>query len=426
MTTTRKHSTDYVCSLDWLQIFCVRPLSWECPKSHFVSPYTDEFGNHCMYRICEPKEYIKGYRTQYLIMYKQYQMATIAFSPTDARVNKLACAIKLANPLLYVRNWRFYLYDIVRSLGWQMLSITRADFCIDFNKFSGGVLPAKWLRRYIQDANTSKASYIRVGSNKFCVYGQKTIDCVNVESVRWGSRESGVSTYMYNKSLELAEKRSKPWIVSAWKDAGLVVNNRRLPVWRIEFSVTNKGLSLLNKDTGEIGILQTCLFDTPEKVREVCQIYASKYFRFRLIPPTGVTRPKYVKDLQEIKLLDFFHATSVKPVTLSRKTDSGRTERMISRRLHALADDLGDYVMLGHSKLTEHIPAIQTAARIYDEVAAQKSFRRAMDIANDIKPTDHVFSDEYVRAIHHYSQRERDEKLIRTSLVDSYITSKPK
>lgn len=396
-------------------------MGWRCPEEYFTSPYVNEYGEHNTYRLRPAKEFLKGYKHQYLVTWKQYSIATIAYAPTDTRITSFACAIKLSNPLLYIYNWRFFLYDILRTLKWTPISITRADFCVDFNKFAGGIRPLKFLRMYVQPASSRFPSYLRVGSNKFCAYGIKRIDSTDYQSVRWGSRESGVSTYIYNKSLELATKKAKPWIVNAWKDAGLVVDNPHLPVWRIEFSVTSKGLSLLDKNTGELSVLETRLFDTSEKVRDICRIYAQKYFRFRLVPPTGTARPKYAKDLPEVKLLDFSFATSIKPITLCRATDSGRTERMISRRLFALADDLDDYSILGHFKLHESIPAVRRTAEVYDEVAALKDFRNSIRLSNEQKPTDHRLDDEYIEAVHHLAQRTRDRNIIHQQLVNDML-----
>ena len=412
----------YVCSLDWLQLFCHLPKGWSAPSGFFTSSNVDSYGVHRTYRLGAAKEFLKGYSVQHSVWYKQYNIATIAWSPVDSRVSRSACAIKLANPVLYVSNWRFILEDLLSCLHWQVCNITRVDFCIDFNKFANGLLPQTFLRDYISNRTATRGSYMRYGSNKFCTYAQKHLTHTSIESVRWGSRESGVSTYMYNKSLELTDKKYKEWIVNAWKSAGLIVGNAALPVWRIEFSVSSKGLALLDKTSGAIDMLSVDMFDDAGKVQRMCQAYCEKFFHFRRIPPKTRTLPARAKNLPDAVLINWSDATSIKPITLCRSVDSGRTERMISRRLTALVNDIEDYSILEHSKLRTDLPSIIRTAEIYDEVAELKSFRNQMRIADELRPTDHVFDDNYISAISRVHFRNRDRALIHSQLVNEFVS----
>lgn len=411
----------YVCSLDWLQLYCVKPSRWVRPNGYFTSPQVDSTGTHRTYRLGAAKEYLKGYAEQYTVWWKEYSVATIAWSPVDARISKQACAIKLFNPVLYVANWRFILEDILCALSWQVKNITRVDFCVDFNKLANGLLPQSFLRDYISNRSTARGSYLRYGSNKCAVYMQKHMTHSNIESIRWGSRETGVSTYMYNKSLELSEKKYKDWIVNAWKVGGLVVDNPSLPVWRIEFSVSSKGLNLLDKSSGALDLLSIDMFDDCDKVRTMCQCYAEKYFRFHRIPAATHALPKRVKNLPDVQLIRWEDSVTIKPVSLCRAVDSGRTERMISRRLHALVDDIEDYTLLEHSRLRTDIQSIMRTADIYDEVAEVKSFRNQMRIANEYRATDHRFDDEYISAISKVHFRARQYQLLHNQLVNEFV-----
>ena len=181
-------------SLDWVQIYCTRSsvVPLEVGQS-FTSPQNDEHGNHRCYRLTESKEWIKGYGEQYAVMYRQYVVAHIAICPRNVQLNKAGAAIKLSNAVLYVANWHFILSDILACLQWRAVSLTRVDLCCDFNYFLGGLLPETFIRKYICK---SQDSYIRHGSNQFAVYGQKEMHKTAFSSIRWGSRQSGVSVYL--------------------------------------------------------------------------------------------------------------------------------------------------------------------------------------------------------------------------------------
>lgn len=329
-------------SVDWLQLFCSVPKAHEPDWVEKVSPQTDCWGNHRTYRIIEPTHFIKGYQWQREIVYRQYTIATIACHPVDERHRKDGGAIKIANAVLYVSDWYFILMDVLAVLGWQPLNITRVDLAADFNFFMGGLDPSTFLRKYVCK---QKASYIRVGSNKFAVYGIKDMRCTIFDSIRWGSRQSGVSVYMYNKTKELTEKKDKPYIREAWKKAEL---SSTKPVWRVEISITSQGLGLKDMYNHMVHNLFVDEFRTPDMTRDMFKVYAAKYFRFLRTDPTA----KRKRDLKEVQLLDVTTESPYKPIFLQETRDTGRMERIVSNKLIQLRDyiisrDAGDkYEML--------------------------------------------------------------------------------
>ena len=59
--------------------------------------------------------------------------------------------------------------------------------------------------------------------------------------------ESNVDTYLYNKTKEMQDKKYKPWIVEAWKRAGIDTSK---DVWRLEFSLHNPRFIVRDNITG--------------------------------------------------------------------------------------------------------------------------------------------------------------------------------
>lgn len=319
-------------AIDWMQLFCSVPAACPPEWETKVSPNADQFGNHREYKLVASLHYIKGYEWQREVLYGKYTVATIACQPKDERHRKDGGAIKLNNAVLYVADWYFILTDILATLRWQPLNITRVDLCADFNFFLGGLSPDTFLRKYVTKTD---ASYLRVGSNKFCVYGIKDMRCTIYDSIRWGSRQSGVSVYMYNKSKELREVKDKPWIREHWKQADL---SSTKDVWRVEISISSEALGLKDMYQNLVHNLFIDELMTPGLCRDMFKVYAEKYFRFVKTDRSA----KRKRDLKQVPLLDLSSHSNMKPVGLQECHDTGRMERIVSNKLQKLYKYIAD------------------------------------------------------------------------------------
>lgn len=371
----------YLFSIDWLQLFCHREFVDVSPTEVYTSPRADMFGNHRDYRLRPAREYLHGWRQQWRVCYKQYDVATIAYDHVDERVRRDAASIKAANAILYVADWRFILEDIMLTFRLHPQNITRCDLCCDFNRFFD-LDPRVFMRRYLADRSPKFDTYTRVGSNHFAINGQRVHDHVEVETIRWGSRQNGVSTYMYNKSLELQAHNYKRYIVEAWKRAGIVYNDPAHPVWRVEFSISSKGVALRDLELDEVKSLWLNDFDEPSKVRELFKVFAAKFFHFKVIPPVGERLVKK-QNLADLVLFRWDDPLPLRPVTLCVSVDSGRTERMIAKHLQTTAEDVLDRAFMCSDDKTREALSLQDAANIYARVANVKSWSH--DFSNYLK-----------------------------------------
>lgn len=317
-------------SLDWLQIYCHVPELPDGMAKPLVSPQSDKWGNHRTYTLIEPTEWIKGYRLQFAVKYRKYIVANIACDPSNASNDPQGGAIKLANPILYVADWHFILSDILVTLGWQAKNLTRVDLACDFNYFIGGLHPETFIRKYM---TKSADTYIRSGSNQWACYGYKEIHKNTFNSIRWGSRQSGVSVYLYNKSKELEEQKYKPWIVDAWKEAQLNPKN----TWRVEISINSSGRGLKAVGQDIIHTLFVDELDTQQSIENIFKVYASRYFSFRRVVRGGAKRKK---DMPIVDLLDLDCPLKVKPTTLYQATKSSRAEFQTLRKLQRFKLDI--------------------------------------------------------------------------------------
>lgn len=329
-------------AIDWMQISCEVPAGLPPAWDECVSPQNDAAGNHRFYSLHDSNYYIRGYNFQKEIHCNGYVVAHIACQPRTEHLPFTAGAIKLENSVLYLADWYFTLTDILATLRWMPKKITRLDLCADFNYFIGGLLPSTFLRTYIRKQDDS---YIRMGSNKFCVYGLKDMHSTSYDSIRWGSRQNGVSVYMYNKTRELTEVKNKPYIRALWQKCGL---SSTLDVWRVEISITSQGLGLKSASDAMLHTLFVDDFDKPEACRDIFKVYASKFFRFLKTSRSA----KRKRDLKEVPLLDLATDCPLRPVTQMAVSDTGRMEQIIANRLRDMrsylqSHDLKDkYTML--------------------------------------------------------------------------------
>lgn len=322
-----------VFSIDWLQVTCqsIDTYTDDFPLvSEFVSYYSDSKGNHRIYEIIEPKEFTHGYLYNKSVVWHGLVVAHLSYHPRSEHRDPRGCSVKIANATLYSGDWYFILMDICKNLMWQPIKISRCDLCCDFNFFMGGLSPETFLRKYVQ---RDKSSYVRVGSNKFAVYGHKYNGHTLFESIRWGSRQNGVSVYMYNKTKELQENKHKPWITNTWKAHQL---SSTKDVWRVEISINSEGCGLREISSNMLHTLFVDDLATPDMVRKMFVAYAAKYFRFKHTDP----KIKHAKDLKDVTLLNLDEEINLTPCTLTDSHDSGHREWMALRSLQSVQEAL--------------------------------------------------------------------------------------
>lgn len=244
----------------------------------------------------------------------------------------------------------------MRLLGLKYVSLTRVDVCADFQLFAECLAPRTFIARYLADGSvTDGIQYIRKGSNLYHVTGRKRhrtesgkvsfATQASHEYLRFGTRRSGVSAYLYNKSLELAESGKKKYIREMWMANG-ILESEELPVFRLEFSIQSKGMTYERKSTHSImkklglknlSVLQIEDFLPGTRLSDVFFSYAQKYWNFR-----QVTDVKYTKDMPYVKLFDVDVTPTMMPRDISRSLDSGRAERNAAMCLDRLAETYPD------------------------------------------------------------------------------------
>ena len=184
-----------------------------------------------------------------------------------------ACHIKVQNNLLYNDDWCVELLAFLIDNHYEFKCISRIDLCCDLQQFADGTLPKTLVAGYFA------GKYHKVNQPNFTAHGVDNEYGLKIyNSVSWGSKNSSVSSIIYNKSKELKEVKDKPYIRDQWTQAGF---DPKKTTWRIELKIKSDGRRLLNKESGEIQELRLTDFDTKSKVKAQFLKYAQHYFRWK-------------------------------------------------------------------------------------------------------------------------------------------------
>ena len=352
---------NYIISIDWFQVSCMReaaaPLFQGMQFSGIL--YNDEGKQH-IYHIEQGHEYNAMFDLCFEVRKNNFPVATIYAAPRPSTLPEGLCMIKMRNYLLYTPRWLWYLYDIMRGLSWTFHNITRVDLAIDFNFFLADLSPREFIRRYLASGPSTdeEPHYWRIGSNKFNTIGNRRVvdderhvitDC---DYLRWGSRSSGVCTYLYNKTAELNDKGGKQYIRDIWAQGGLQ-DTEETPVYRIEFSISPQAMNVkrpLTEDeriqqaeaqnivdktlrSWQIRALAMDDFSSQAKVQNVFWTYYQHYFRFRKIGPQKMPHnwPEVFFFSPELNL-------QMKPYLVHQSRDSGVAEANAAKRIARLID----------------------------------------------------------------------------------------
>lgn len=403
---------NYLISCDWFQYCCLQHGEQPSYESRLQSKYYDANGEPIIFDVRQPKEVHPIYRKSYTLAYKGINIVHVHYEPASLSIPQNYVAVKVDNRLLYSSKWGFYLHVAIDTLQLEINNITRIDLCMDFQKFANGLQPYDFMRAYLAEAESGQPTYIRKHSNQFTIVANKTIksdlhpvgtnyfadyreidmgkdkkpievgfkegDTLHAcypffQTIRWGNRSSSVMVELYNKTKELKDKHHKPYIAEAWQEY-CVIEDENLPVYRLEISITSKGMNYkrkgaivpgekINNDTFE----KLCYndFDSQAKIEAVFWSYAAEYFCFYEFRGTC----KYKKDMPIVPLFpqECLQQVYMKPVSISRSHDTGRSERLAATTLERLVDVLVDLpdadpaALKKVAKMLSHISALKSA-----------------------------------------------------------------
>lgn len=228
----------HLISIDWLSIYC------DCSA---MAPHKDY--------IFDKEPYgTSVYADMYTIYLYGEEIAILTCNPRSSALKKGTGVLKILNPILYQQYLYEKIWNLMKLNNIVFLNISRLDLCADFNHFND--YPD--MQVFFQDFLTLKLWKIGAAKYKVCANKATEIDCdyfklIGLQSsrhtyqyLRFGSKVSKVSAYLYNKTQEFRDVKRKNYIAEAW--AANEIDEKK-EVWRLEFSLKGDGIKFLNQET---------------------------------------------------------------------------------------------------------------------------------------------------------------------------------
>lgn len=302
-----------VLHLDWIQmqVKWVNKLEPVFHRSYEVK--TLEFGTR----------HFKCVQEVYLL---KKRIATVTSKPHSGILDPDAILVKFDNWVCYAVNMRKIISEFLSLNRFEFVSFSRVDFCADFNLFDNGMHPDKFIKKYIY------RKLLRLGRSPHAALhfkqGQKTHI---MKGLKFGSNLSEVTSYIYDKTLEMETVKWKPHIYKSWIKAGLNVEQH---VWRLEFSMKSGAKMTENTETGELDILLTMKLLEPDYIYKCFYKLYEKYFSF--VWNDGQVR----KDrMRPVKLFKYIYSPEVL-VDAEGLRDADRSKKIFIKKLHELNNEL--------------------------------------------------------------------------------------
>lgn len=144
-------------------------------------------------------------------------------------------------------------------------------------------------------------------------------------SLTFGKAGKCVQVQLYNKSKEMREVRTKPYIVNSWRRGGLDTNK---DVWRLEIRLRGEGLQLQNVEQQTYTRLSLVETAFQEQIQQLFYAYMDKYWQW------------YIYDCYHVKIQNMLRLTfftySKQPIKPKRRPKPVKT----SLFAHTMASQL--------------------------------------------------------------------------------------
>lgn len=310
-------------SIDWLQIYC------DCSKMQPAQDY-----------IFDKEEYGTAvYKDMYTIYIYGEEIAILCCNPRSKALKQGTGQLKILNPILYQIGLTEIVYNLLHSCNIIPLTLSRLDLCADFNHFEA--YPD--MQQFFQDFLTLKlwkigAAKYKVCANKATEFDSDYFKIIGLQSsrhtyqyLRFGSKVSKVSAYLYNKTQEFRDVKRKNYIAEAWEANDI---DESKEVWRLEFSLKGDGIKFLNKETKlwQSKNLEMVL-DPIQRVQVYNALYL-KYWDFRV--NDGQQRKDRMK---HAKLLPI-ESSILRPVVINHSDVTSREDKRMITAIERTYDEV--------------------------------------------------------------------------------------
>lgn len=225
MQVSNRNEVNYV-QLDWLEFF-VEVLDTQIQG--FERNVFDGGTNNYKQRI----EYVLDGKVVATLVWLPKSKVIRSASGSDQVGN-----LRIHNHVLYSGRCKELTDRIMNGKDIIFLSLTRIDICSDFNTFANRRQPENLIKDFLNGSiRRKKARGMKDLILNVAKDNNPMAERVE-ETLYFGNSKNGVSTKLYNKTKELAEKTEKVYIRELWEKCDTIDTEK--DVWRLEVSIKAK------------------------------------------------------------------------------------------------------------------------------------------------------------------------------------------
>lgn len=315
-----QYNYPYAINVDWLQVFCHDGNTGNLSSIYFEkSAYEFQLLPHGSRHFKELWEVHNEDGDKYAIIQRV---------PHSSIISADGAIIQLCNRELYRPHYAAEFLLFLSAHKFTYKSISRLDVCFDSNVLRNRLRHSTFITKIMQGlVLKNNQSKVQWNFSSVANVG-KPMEC---NSCAFGSKSSGVSTKMYNKTLEMKEQTNKPYITENWVCNGLNINE---DVWRIEISIKSDSSTTIRTESGEIFRLSADSLQMQEIVEDIFFSYANKYFSFK-----SNTGKKNKTRMPDFLIFPDEKIATLHPVRITECKDSGRGDRIFLKKLLSLQNE---------------------------------------------------------------------------------------
>lgn len=360
----------YCVSVDWLEFSC---YGNDIPVGNYVI-------DGRQYQVVDSDKHTRTFKNLRYLLYHGIKYASIRQNPRSSALKQGLTLIKLSNRVLYSTEYVRLSYALMRYFHLQFKGISRIDIAYDCNTFFDGRNPAKFVHDFLFKDPASVGGIYRANGKQFSAYGTRTsCSASKITSIKFGSDNSDVCSYMYDKTIELNEVKDKPWIREMWQKNGLISDEKH-HVWRSEISIKASGKNLVNLDTGELFALSPHYLTHYDNIVKLFHFYADKYFDFR-----QSTGQKNKRHYRKVELFDTSIDITCKPKKVSTKCDTGRSEKVCKNTLQRIVETYTDMSDSCRTSFYEAIKFMEQVSGIKSAISRRKDYENYLSHMKAVK-----------------------------------------
>lgn len=340
-----------IINIDWLQLHCRGTFrsggSYTCTKLKFSTN---------VFSVVHDVYYLDRY------------FLSIQSVPKSSVLHDDTLIIKVINSMLYSADMWDILDRFLASNDILYIGITRIDVCADFLTFKNNLKPQNLIKMYM--SGKLRKVGISKGSTHFTQ--KKTL---SFETLKFGSPSSLVSAYLYNKSLELRQVKSKPYISDQWASSSPASNG---DFWRLEFAIKGNNMELVNAVTGVVDTINLQLLRNSDKLNSLYFSLLAQYFRFK-----QDYAGKNISRAPDLVLFDDLSEPHVRSL-INIDNNGTRSDKIMLRQLDNINNQMRSYAKTREPFLTELITEFAMSKGLVDYYL-ERCNGQATDVLSHIK-----------------------------------------